>query len=149
MSEIKIVEIAHKDDDFWSRINDFLQKERDSIFASLTHVRIAMAASVIISVLLSATSFTSPLAKYLESSTERFNPLSATILASFGLSALLVLCLALMALRRLYRALKKSLMDELRNRAEAVETACKNANIEIPSKTKKILETFDYYERRS
>jgi H+/Cl- antiporter ClcA len=156
MSEFKSIKIEYNDTDNWSHINEFLKRERDAYFATLTHIRLAVVAGIIVVILLSISSLISPLASYLEFSdnhsfTYSSSTYSIVFLLSFAVTVLLILLFLIWALYRLYKALRHSLIEELRNRVEAVKTASEKSNVEIPLQTQELLETFDYenFDKRS
>jgi hypothetical protein len=136
--------------DGWILINEFLRKERDSIFATLNHVRLAFAAGIIAAILLSGSSLIRPFSAYLEFHEDRSrNLFTIVFLISFAVTVLLILMFVIAALGKLYRAFKQSMMDDLHNRVTAVKAACEEANVKIPLKTQKLLETFDYEDIES
>lgn len=145
--------VKNNNDDNWFRINEFLERERDSIFATLTHIRLIIAGGIIAVILLSSSSFLFPIGAYLEGRESPYlegregQLITVVLVASFGITAMLVLVFVLAALYRLYKAVERSLEKDLMNRVEAIEFASSKAGLELPPKTKKLLKTFYYRER--
>ncbi|MET0464581.1 MAG: hypothetical protein ABW007_15555 [Chitinophagaceae bacterium] len=138
----------------WSHINEFLQRERDSIFSAITHMRLAVAAGIIAAILLTSSSFLGSLSSYLEAGAtgsdtspySRSNPntFAIALVVSFGITALLILVFVVAALSNLRKAFIKSLEEDSRNRVQAIKVASEKADVEIPLQTQKLLETFSY-----
>jgi hypothetical protein len=136
---------SESSNDSWKEIDAYVKQERDAVLSMFTHLRLAVSAGVLIVILLSVSSFLVPLASYLESSDHP--PATRAMLASIGLTALLVLGLVLRALTRLSRALRKAFYSEFHVRIEAIRDAAKRAEIEIPPDTDRLLNDLDVATR--
>jgi|GEM_PF-4327755 len=132
--------------DFWSHLDQFLIRERDSTVGMLTHVRLAITAGVIIAVLCCVKAFLNPFIAFLEfrevSGSSSSLKVSQVLLVVVAIGALSLLLLILLALASLNKAFARALHTSLHRTAEAVEVPLKEADIEIPEKTAKLLETF-------
>jgi hypothetical protein len=131
------------DADFWSLLDQFLMREKDSVFAILTHIRLAIGAGTILALICCARAFTGPFTAYLELSQNReLRSTDATAMALLGMAAVSSVSVGLIiiyALWRLHRALRQALFETLKQSVEAVEVPLKKAQIEIPEKTANLL----------
>lgn len=131
------------DRQFWSVLDDFLMKERDSVLATITHLRLAVGAAAVVTILLCVKSFSDPLVAYFETKSN-VNPASIALLISSAVATVLILVVVLSALSFLNRALKRALLEGLRKRIQAIELACEEAGVEIDERTQKLLKTMNY-----
>ena len=133
------------DANFWSLLDQFLIRENDSVFAILTHVRLAIGAGTIVALICCARAFTGPFAAYLELSQNReLRSTELTAVALLGMAAVSSVSVALIiiyALWRLHRALRQALFATLKQSVDAVELPLTKAQIEIPEKTANVLKS--------
>src|SRR5688572_27297414 len=131
------------DANFWSLLDQFLIKEKDSVISILTHVRLAIGAGTIIALICCARAFTGPFTAYLELTQNReLHSKDVTALALLGMAAVSsvsVGVLIIYALWRLNRALRRALFETLKESVDAVKVPIEKADIEIPEKTANLL----------
>jgi hypothetical protein len=124
----------------WDSIDEFLKKEKDSTRSSVTHVKLAFAAILIISILLSIYSFLGALAKISELKGEQLSDGEALFVLALALTIGLILLVIAFVLQKIRRSLVASLEEELKRKAEAVLHASKRFDITIPPTTARLLE---------
>ncbi|MEW8382922.1 MAG: hypothetical protein AB2689_05200 [Candidatus Thiodiazotropha taylori] len=128
-----------EDNERWTAINQYLLKEQDRIYSSITHIKLAFGAVAIVAILLSFHVLMTPHVE-LRGGGYEAREFIQIYYGSLAFTVALVLIFVLAALYRVYMSFKKYTLKELKSKADAISKAQKQFEEEIPESTQKIIE---------